>query len=216
MPYNPFDPPFEDLPEVIPIFPLEGALLLPTGELPLNIFEPRCLAMVADALKSDRLIGIIQPEFSTGCVGRIVRFEEAIDGRYLISLRGLCRFKLGPDKMPNPKSYRMAHVSWDSFEEDMVRVSCLGIDKLHLKDLLRQYFDAQGLSMDWDLMDEVADEGLFTALAMICPLPPSEKQALLEAKSCKSRADLFVQLLEMALKELNMQAGAPPFNAKTH
>lgn len=210
MPHNPFDPPFEELPEVIPIFPLEGALLLPSGELPLNIFEPRYLAMVADSLKTNRLIGIIQPEFRTGCVGRIVRFEETADGRYLINLRGLCRFRLGLEEASNKKIYRRAHVDWDSFGKDMVRVPCLDIDKPHLKGLLRQYFDAQGLSMDWDLMDEVADEGLFTALAMICPLPPSEKQALLEANCCKARADLFIKLLEMAL-----QSGMPP-NTRSH
>lgn len=204
MPYNPFDPLFEDLPEAIPIFPLEGALLLPRGELPLNIFEPRYIAMVADALKTNRLIGIIQPEFKTGCVGRIVRFEEMHDGRYMINLRGLCRFKLGDDLAANVQtpslSYRRSHVTWASFEEDMIKVGCLDIDKPHLKNLLRQYFDSQGLSMDWELMDEVADEGLFTALAMVCPLPASEKQALLEASSCKTRADLFIKLLEMALQ----------------
>ena len=200
MPYNPFDPPFEDLPEVIPIFPLEGALLLPRGELPLNIFEPRYLAMIADSLKSNRLIGIIQPEFQTGCVGRIVRFEEMQDGRYLINLRGLCRFRLGLTEPSPSLSYRRAHVSWHEFAKDMVKMDCLGIDKIHLKNLLRQYFDSQGLSMDWELMDEVADEGLFTALAMVCPLPSTEKQALLEAPCCKARADLFIKLLEMALQ----------------
>ncbi|HAJ90552.1 MAG TPA: peptidase S16 [Rhodospirillaceae bacterium] len=211
MPYNPFDPPFEDLPEVIPIFPLEGALLLPRGELPLNIFEPRYLAMVADALKTNRLIGIIQPDFKTGCVGRIVRFEEEQDGRYLISLRGLCRFKLGMDITAPTLAYRRARVSWQEFAKDMVRMDCLGIDKGHLKNLLRQYFDSQGLSMDWELMDEVADEGLFTALAMVCPLPASEKQALLEASCCKARADLFIKLLEMAL-----QSGAHSPPARHH
>ena len=210
MPHNPFDPPFEELPEVIPIFPLEGALLLPSGELPLNIFEPRYLSMVADAIKSNRLIGIIQPEFKTGCVGRIVRFEETSDGRYLINLRGLCRFHLGMDETAHSKIYRRSYVDWNSFAKDMVRVHQLDIDKPHLKGLLRQYFDSHGLSMDWELIDEVADEGLFTALAMICPLPPSEKQALLEATSCKARADLFIKLLEMAL-----QPGFPP-NTRTH
>jgi Lon protease-like protein len=200
MPYNPFDPRFEDLPEIIPIFPLEGALLLPRGELPLNIFEPRYLAMVADALKGNRLIGIIQPEYKTGCVGRIVKFEEMIDGRYLISLRGLCRFRLTHDDATPSLSYRRGHVDWQEFANDMVRVACLDIDKGHLKKLLKTYFESQGLSMDWELLDEVADEGLFTTLAMVCPLPSPEKQALLEAKCCKARADLFVKLLEIALQ----------------
>ncbi len=200
MPYNPFDPQFEDLPEILPILPLEGALLLPRGELPLNIFEPRYLAMMADAIKSNRLIGIIQPDFKMGCVGRIVRFEEMPDGRYLINLRGLWRFRLGLDANTPPLSYRRSHVLWHDFKDDMVKVGCLNIDKPYLKHLLRQYFDSQGLSMDWDLMNEVADEGLFVALAMVCPLPASEKQALLEATGCKARADLFIKLLEMALQ----------------
>lgn len=199
MPYNPFDPPFENLPEVIPIFPLDGALLLPRGELPLNIFEPRYLSMVADALKGNRLIGMIQPNFKTGCVGRIVRFEETVDGRYLVSLRGLCRFRLGADDSVSKSGYQMAHVMWNDFAADMVRISCLDVDKLRLKKLLRSYFESQGISMDWDLLDDVADEGLFTTLAMVCPLPATEKQALLEAKCCKSRADLFIKLLEMAV-----------------
>lgn len=203
MPYNPFDPRFESLPEIIPIFPLEGALLLPRGELPLNIFEPRYLAMVADALQGNRLIGIIQPEYKTGCVGRIVKFEESLDGRYLISLRGLCRFQLGLQAPTPSLSYRRAHVTWSGFAEDMVKPECLDIDKAHLKNLLRRYFETQGLSMDWDLVDEVADEGLLTALAMVCPLESTEKQALLESKCCKSRADLLIKLLEMSLQSLS-------------
>lgn len=201
MPYNPFDPLFEDLPEVIPIFPLEETLLLPRGELPLNIFEPRYLEMVSDALRTNRLIGIMQPEFKTGCVGRIVRFEEAQDGRYLINLRGLCRFRLGPIDTTRPStSYQCAHVRWDEFSQDMARVGCLGIDKSYLKTLLRQYFCLHGLSINWQLVDEVGDDGLFTTLAMVCPLPASEKQALLEASDCKDRANLLVKLLEMALQ----------------
>src|SRR3990167_2558705 len=200
MPYNPFDPQFEDLPEILPILPLEGALLLPRGELPLNIFEPRYLAMVSDALKTNRLIGIIQPDFKMGCVGRIVRFEEMQDGRYVITLRGMWRFRLGLDAITPTLSYRRSHVIWKDFEKDMIKVGCLDVDKPYLKSLLRQYFDSQGLSMDWELMDEVADEGLFVALAMVCPLPASEKQALLEASCCKARADLSIKLLEMALQ----------------
>jgi Lon protease-like protein len=209
MPHNPFDPIFENLPEIIPIFPLEGALLLPRGELPLNIFEPRYLAMVADALQGNRLIGIIQPDYKTGCVGRIVKFEESIDGRYLISLRGICRFHLGLQIVTSSLTYRRAHVSWADFKDDMVRIPSLDIDKSHLKKLLRRYFETQGLSMDWELVDEVADEGLLTALAMICPLPATEKQALLEAKCCKSRAELLLKLLEMSLQTLPQTPTTP-------
>ncbi len=213
MPYNPFDPLYDDLPEMIPIFSLEGALLLPRGELPLNIFEPRYLAMVADAIRGDRLIGIIQPAYKTGCVGRIVRFEETQDGRYIIALRGLCRFRLGEDVPPETDrkgdDYRRAHVSWGGFSGDMARVGHLDINKDHLKALLRRYFEDQGLSMDWDLLDSVTEEGLFTTLAMVCPLPASEKQALLEATCCKARADLFIKLLEMSVTCHNRCATTP-------
>ena len=200
MPFNPFDPEFKDLPEMIPIFPLSGALLLPRGELPLNIFEPRYLAMVADCLQGNRLIGIIQPNFTTGCVGRIVKFEEVIDGRYLISLRGICRFHIGQDNTSPMTPYRVAHVLWDGFQEDMVRTPALNIDKCHFKTVLKQYLESQGLSMDWDLIDEVAEEGLVTSLAMICPLDSRDKQALLEAKCAKTRAALFIKLLEMSVR----------------
>lgn len=209
MPYNPFDPSFENLPEIIPIFPLEGALLLPRGELPLNIFEPRYLAMVADALQGNRLIGIIQPNYKTGCVGRIIKFEEMIDGRYLISLRGLCRFQLGQQVPISTLSYRRAYVLWSEFKDDMNKISSLEMDKKHLKNLLRRYFETNSLSLDWDLVDEVADEGLLTALAMICPLSPTEKQALLEAKCCKSRADLLIKLLEMSLQSSQQTPRTP-------
>lgn len=152
MPYNPFDPLYDDLPEIIPIFSLADALLLPRGELPLNIFEPHALAMVADVIKGNRLIGIIQPTYKTGCVGRIVRFEETQDGRYIIGLRGLCRFRLGDDVSQGSGdkcgTYRRAHVSWAGFASDMARVGHLDINKDHLKTLLRHYFEHQGLSMD--------------------------------------------------------------------
>lgn len=208
MPYNPFDPLYEDLPEVIPIFPLEGVLLLPRGELPLNIFEPRYLAMVSDALKGNRLIGVIQPEFKTGCVGRIVRFEETPDGRYLISLRGVCRFHLSGEDAVVQGGYRRSPVDWSGYATDMIRVGCLDIDKDHLKGLLRRYFESQGLSMDWELLDAVADEGLFTTLAMVCPFSAQEKQALLEAGCCRSRAGLFMKLLEMAVVNCSCQTSS--------
>ncbi len=199
MTQSPFDPKFCDLPEVIPIFPLDGVLLLPRGELPLNIFEPRYLSMVDTAMKGNRLIGMIQPHFGTGCVGRIIRFEETTDGRYLISLRGVCRFRLKAEQPSAPQGYRMSAVTWAGFDSDMTPVECLNLDKFRLKTLLRSYFESQGLSMDWDLMDDVADEGLITTLSMVCPLPPQEKQALLEAGCCRARADLFIKLLEMAV-----------------
>lgn len=196
---------FEDLPAVIPVFPLTGVLLLPRGQLPLNVFEPRYLAMVEDALKTDRLIGMIQPKnmgepdlFDIGCAGRITQFEETDDGRYLVTLSGVCRFKIIKEEAQQ-KGYRRVSVSWSGFEKDMEHMSCLDIDRSKLTTLLKSYFTQEGLSADWDTVQSVADERLMTALAMVCPLEPGEKQALLEAPCCKTRAQLFFTLVEMAL-----------------
>lgn len=212
MPYNPFDPPFDQLPDMIPIFPLEGVLLLPRGELPLNIFEPRYLSMVRSALTTHGIIGMIQPQaedtlFHIGCAGRIVRYEETMDGRYLISLRGLCRFRILKELDIAPEGFRRVKPIWASFEKDMERMGCLDIDRNNLTHLLHDYFDMQGLSLQWELLEQVGDDGLMTTLAMVCPFSTAEKQALLEAPCCKSRAGLFMQILEMALRQSH--SGSP-------
>lgn len=199
------------LPQSLPIFPLTGVLLLPRGQLPLNIFEPRYLAMVEDALKMDRLIGMIQPRdfqqgmtadraplFETGCAGKITAFEETEDGRYLITLTGVSRFRLA-EELPPQRGYRRVRADWSAFSEDRQARDCLGIDRNQLKDLLRSYFDIEGLSCSWDSIDGANDDKLMTALSMICPLDPGEKQALLEAACCRSRAKMFMTMLEMAI-----------------
>ena len=199
------------LPQEIPVFPLAGVLLLPRGQLPLNIFEPRYLAMVDEALRSNRMIGVVQPRdfnlslssdgsalFLTGCAGKITSFEETEDGRYLITLTGVSRFHLG-DELPLHNGYRRARVDWSGFSEDLQFHDCLGIDRNHLKDLLRSYFNMEGLSCSWDSIDSASDDKLITALSMICPLDPGEKQALLEAACCRSRAKMFMTMLEMAV-----------------
>lgn len=197
-----FTPSFENLPELLPIFPLEGVLLLPRGQLPLNIFEPRYLSMVNDALARDRMIGIIQPNgssvFKTGCAGRITQFEETEDGRYLITLTGVCRFSI-VEELPQSRGYRRVTADWSSFKSDLEKIGCLDLDRHHLTELLQDYFSLNGLSMDWSLLDAIADEGLLTALAMICPLSATEKQALLEAPCCRARASLFMSILEIAV-----------------
>lgn len=200
-----------DIPTEIPVFPLESVLLLPRGDLPLNVFEPRYLAMVDAALRGSRLIGIIQPYvrnahgssdlYPTGCIGRITRFEEADGGRYLINLHGVCRFKNIGELPQADGGYRVMRVDWQSYVHDMNPVGCLDIDRVRLVALLRNYFDRQGMCLDWDLIDAVADESLLTTLAMVCPFTSSEKQALLEAPCCKSRAALFISLLEISLCE---------------
>ncbi|MEK7801800.1 MAG: LON peptidase substrate-binding domain-containing protein [Pseudomonadota bacterium] len=198
-----------DLPEDIPIFPLAGVLLLPRGDLPLNIFEPRYIAMINAALSSQRLIGMVQPSsgdaanaqpiYPIGCVGRITRFEETEDGRYLINLRGISRFRILSELQTDAGSYRRMKVSWLSFSQDTQKVSCLDIDRNHLLELLKCYFAIQKIQMNWDLIGDIDDDGLMTTLAMVCPFSPSEKQALLEAACCMTRAHLFVNLLEMAI-----------------
>ncbi len=205
---NPFQPRFGDLPAQLPIFPLEGVLLLPRGQLPLNIFEPRYLAMINDAMAKDRMIGMIQPcdvhagtdLFKTGCAGRITQFQETDDGRYLVTLTGVCRFVVA-EELDVSRGYRRVRPDWSSYQKDMEKIGCLDLDRTRLTGLLKEYFTINGLSMDWELIDAIADESLMTALAMICPLSAPEKQALLEAPCCKARASLFVNLLELAVRQ---------------
>ena len=199
------------LPQEIPIFPLAGVLLLPRGQLPLNIFEPRYLAMTEEALRTNRMIGVVQPRdfnlslssdrsalFNTGCAGKITSFEETDDGRYLITLTGISRFHIA-DELPLHNGYRRARADWNAFTGDLESHECLGIDRNHLKDLLRSYFNMEGLSCSWDSIDGASDDKLITALSMICPLDPGEKQALLEAACCRTRAKMFMTMLEMAV-----------------
>jgi Lon protease-like protein len=203
--------PFDNLPAQIPVFPLEGVLLLPRGQLPLNIFEPRYVAMVNDALCHDRMIGMVQPNgthpvkggmdiFKTGCAGRITQFQETDDGRYLITLTGVCRFRV-VEEIGLQQGYRRVRPDWSGFRRDLEKSTGLDLDRDHLTDLLKHYFTINELSMDWDLIDAIADESLLTALAMICPLSAPEKQALLEAPCCQTRASLFINLLELAVRQ---------------
>ncbi len=205
---NPFDPLFEDLPERLPIFPLEGVLLLPQGDLPLNIFEPRYIAMVDDALRSNRLIGMIQPSgyaaangpaiFSTGCAGRITQFQETEDGRYLLNLRGLCRFRV-EEELPPLHGYRRVKPNWTNFGPDMEHTGCPNLDRAEFNQILKVFFEQHGLTVSWALIEDIPNDGLVTALAMVCPLSPSEKQALLEAPCCQTRANLLFKILGLSI-----------------
>lgn len=196
----------QPLPDTLPIFPLSGVLLLPRGNLPLNIFENRYLAMVDDALKSNRMIGMIQTKekgsediYEVGCAGRIIAFEETSDGRYLITLEGVSRFKVGKE-LALQNGYRRVHTNWSDFEKDSVPMDCLDLDRDKLLDLLDNYFEQEGLSCSWDAIKNCADDKLMTALAMICPFDAKEKQVLLETPCCKERAQTFMTMLEMAVK----------------
>ena len=196
-----------NLPTQIPIFPLPNALLLPGGQLPLNIFEPRYLAMVDDALgHPDRLIGMVQPMeeqnslFGIGCAGRIGYFQETDDGRYMIALNGVCRFRLGGHEQTEP-GYRLADVSWDEFAADLQHPLEGIADRDRMFTIMRRYFAARGFDADWDQIERSEDEQILNTLAMVCPFEVAEKQALLEADGMARRADLLIAMMEMALHE---------------
>ncbi|UKJ74171.1 LON peptidase substrate-binding domain-containing protein [Azospirillum brasilense] len=214
---NPIDPSLDRFPRQLPIFPLAGVLLLPRGRLPLNIFEPRYLAMVEDALAGDRMIGMVQPTdpacrlrepavYGTGCAGRITSFAETEDGRYLITLTGVSRFAIMRE-LEGQRGYRRVAADWDRFTGDLIdpleRAGNLsdgcGLDRPRLLAGLKGYFKMQGLSVDWKAIDGTPDERLVTSLAMICPFSPSEKQALLETPDLPERAKLLIALVEMAI-----------------
>jgi Lon protease-like protein len=198
-----------DLPQTIPLFPLPGALLLPRGRLPLHIFEPRYLAMLDDVLKvPERMIGMIQPNevpgrepglASIGCAGRVVAFSETEDGRYMITLAGVSRFRVKA-VLEGFSPYIRADVAWDGFERDLGGTEVdAGLQREPFLDLLRRYFIAQELSTDWDGLQEAEDETLINALSMLCPFDPADKQALLEAPTLATRRETLVTLMEYAL-----------------
>ncbi len=196
-----------ELPGELPVFPLTGALLLPRGRLPLNIFEKRYLAMFDDAMGGDRLIGMIQPSaqtnapspalFSVGCAGRITAFGETGDGRYTVALDGVARFAI-TEELPLQRGYRRVIPDWTRFAADVTEDTG-DVDRHRLIELLQAYFRQQSLSANWDAIGQAPDERLVTSLAMICPFAPSEKQALLEAGCLSERARLMMSLLEIAI-----------------
>ncbi|MCZ8261677.1 MAG: LON peptidase substrate-binding domain-containing protein [Beijerinckiaceae bacterium] len=200
-----------ELPETLPVFPLPGALLLPRGQMPLNIFEPRYLAMIDAALRGDRLIGMIQPDasqagtigllplYQVGCAGRITQFAETGDGRYLIQLTGICRFRL-VEEIPSETLFRQARVDFHAFGTDLeVRRGEERVKRQALIDALRSFSEANRLEIDWDNIHAAPNEALVNALSMMAPFGVAEKQALLEAPDLESRADMLVALTEMDL-----------------
>ena len=201
-----------DLPEIIPVFPLSGALLLPRSRLPLHLFEPRYLAMLEDALKTPgRLIGMIQPNrvpgreggtglHAIGCVGRVTQFSETEDGRYMITLTGLSRFRV-LEEVEGFTPYRRARISWSGFERDLGPVdNDLGFDRRAFLKLLARYFEARDLQTDWDSLKEAEDELLINSLSMLLGFEPENKQALLEAPSLSTRRETLVTLIEYVLR----------------
>jgi Lon protease-like protein len=208
------------VPAILPIFPLAGVLLLPRGRLPLNIFEPRYLAMTRDALAGERLIGMVQPSeptasagdpavYPTGCAGRITSASETEDGRFLITLTGTSRFRIR-DELPLLEGYRRIVPEWAEFARDLGSEDEPDFDRERLMRGLRAYFQQHQISTDWDAISSVSGERLVTSIAMICPFEPSEKQALLEAPDLNERARRLTAIVEMAsLNRPSAGTGAP-------
>ena len=199
-----------DLPDTVPVFPLPGALLLPRARLPLHIFEPRYLAMLDDALKTDtRLIGMVQPNpgpsgenrlHRIGCAGRVTQMSETEDGRYMVTLSGISRFRVIRE-IEGFTPYRRCEVSWTGFERDRdTSESDPRFDRDAFLRLLDRYFTARDLSADWQTLREAEDELLINSLSMLLDFDAEEKQALLEAPSLGTRRETLVTLIEYALR----------------
>ncbi|MDX8350337.1 LON peptidase substrate-binding domain-containing protein [Cognatiyoonia sp. IB215446] len=199
-----------DLPEIIPVFPLPGALLLPRSRLPLHLFEPRYLAMLDDVLKtSSRLIGMVQPYdtpggdgklHAIGCAGKLTAFSETEDGRYMITLSGASRFRI-VEEVEGFTPYRRCKVNWQGFDRDLGPVEKDGsFDRDKFLEALGRYLSDQGLSTDWDSLSEAEDELLINSLSMLCPFEPEDKQALLEAPSLSTRRETLMTLIEFSLR----------------
>jgi Lon protease-like protein len=229
---DPFGVPIAALPQTLPIFPLTGAVLLPGGRLPLNIFEPRYLAMMLDALGQGRLIGMVQPLKAggfagdgiaeqpgqppsvqpIGCAGRITAFSETGDGRLLITLAGICRFAIIKELPLDARGYRRVKPDYARFAADLAGDDdeAVDLDRARLLADLQRYFAANHLATDWKSLEQVGDAGLITTICMAAPFDPVEKQALLEAENATMRGKLLIALLEQAiLADRGDAAGQP-------
>jgi Lon protease-like protein len=212
-----------DLPAVIPVFPLIGVLLLPRTRLPLNIFEPRYLALVDAAMDGHRLIGMIQPRNAgddmakkpalsdTGCVGRIVEYSETEDGRYLITLAGIVRFRVvGEREVDTP--FRQVAADYEMYADDMTESADAPIPRDRLLAALKPYLKEREMKTDWSSIEEAPAETLINALSMICPFEPRDKQALLEARDLKDRAEALITLIEIANATSPASGGRQPMH----
>lgn len=213
----------DDLPAEIPVFPLRGVILLPRSTLPLNVFEPRYIALVNDALAGARLVGIVQPDTSTGeeesppgstvplrkvgSVGRITAFQETDDGRILITLTGISRYRITGER-GSSAPYRICQVDFSDYEDDFEHgAGETGVDRKRLLRVLRSYLQAHDLSADWESINRSSNELLVNTLSVISPYGPEEKQALLEAPDLKARAEVLIALAEMDLAAQDGGAG---------
>ena len=222
MPMNPVYRGPADLPEIVPVFPLPGALLLPRGQMPLNIFEPRYLALVDDTLRDGRrLIGMIQPDaarpgsetkpnlYRVGCVGRITQLAETGDGRYLIQLTGVARFRI-EEELAVATSYRQCRVTFVPFVDDFVaRKGEDAVDRKAVLEALSAFLKANKLKADWEGIENAPNEALVNALAMMSPYGAAEKQAMLEAPDLKTRAEILVAVTEIELAKSKTEEEPP-------
>ena len=199
----------DEMPGVLPLFPLSGALLLPRGQLPLNIFEPRYLAMIDDALRTHRMVGMIQPDpeagderpplFKVGCAGRITQFAESGDGRYILTLTGVSRFAM-IEEVAAMTPYRQGRIDFQAFASDFKpREGEEQVDRDGVLKALRDFAEENHLQIDWDSINQAPNEALVNALSMMSPFGPREKQALLEASDLKGRAEVLVAITEIEL-----------------
>src|SRR5476651_2605398 len=211
-----------DLPQVIPVFPLPGALLLPRGQMPLNIFEPRYLALVDDSMRDGhRLIGMIQTDpmhpgseqkptlFKIGCVGRITQLAETGDGRYMIQLTGIARYRIA-EELEVATAYRQCRVNYAPFTQDFTaRLGEEAVDRKELLDALAAFLKANNLKTDWDGIENAPNEALVNALAMMSPYSAAEKQAMLEAPDLKTRAEILVAVTEIEIAKSKTPGETP-------
>lgn len=208
------------LPSSIPVFPLTGALLLPQAMLPLNIFEPRYMTMTDDAIRTDRLIGMIQPASpasslqgnpdlrAVGCAGRITQFAETGDGRYVITLTGIVRFRI-LQEMKTPKPYRLCHVDFREFETDIAQGDDDAINREQIIAALKQFAEVRNMRIDWREIDNANNTILINAMSMMGPFGPEEKQALLEASNLRARGDTLVKIIEFELAQSDLSSPGP-------
>lgn len=209
----------DDLPQTVPVFPLAGVLLLPRGQLPLNIFEPRYLDMFEDALGRGRMIGILQPVDGqeddsvpqlqkVGCIGRITSFSETEDGRMIVSLTGVVRFRVA-EELDVTTPYRQIAADYRPYNSDLIAdIGALDVNREGLLDVLRRYLERNNMAADWDAIEQSGNEALVNSLSIISPYGMQEKQALLEAESLAERAEILIALTEMVLAQMDASMGS--------
>ncbi len=219
-----FDHTLEELPKIIPLFPLNKVLLLPRAKLPLNLFENRYLHMLDYALANKRIIGMIQPKekvlkdsdiknpklYEVGCAGRVTAFSETNDSRYELILKGVCRFRIVKEKKVI-NGFRSAHVEWEEYQKDFDALSLLGQTKRKdFESLLKIFLKKISINADWEMVETTNDEDLVNMISMCCPFDVSEKQALLEAKTLDERLDVLTSLMQMGLNDNKIVSSGTP------